>query len=304
MTEKTPESVRPPLRLPFDISEGHSRALVWFDDRTGQEISWPEPLSGMFLLNKAKGIHKPQGLEYALSLRHSMGGPYEDAIKLDEGGWSVQYAHEGEDPDYYTNRAVRRCMVDQVPLGVVVQVKEKPGPRYRVLGLGYVVAESDRSFLVRQADSGAAGIDATLSVALAPAEFDVKNLADARERELRSIARRRGQPAFRKELLRAYDGACAISGCSLSAVLEAAHIIPYMGEHTNHITNGLLLRADLHTLFDLGLIAIAPGSHQVLVHASLSGSEYAQLAGSLIRRPREKFEWPNDEALRARPLVA
>src|ERR1700722_13744752 len=41
-------------------------------------------------------------------------------------------------------------------------------------------------------------------------------------------------------------------------VLEAAHITPYMGASTNSLLNGLLLRADIHTLFNLGLISIDP----------------------------------------------
>jgi hypothetical protein len=47
------------------------------------------------------------------------------------------------------------------------------------------------------------------------------------KRILRQILTRRGQPAFRKALLAAYNSACAISGCTDEAALEAAHIIPH-----------------------------------------------------------------------------
>jgi hypothetical protein len=52
--------------------------------------------------------------------------------------------------------------------------------------------------------------------------------------------------------LRAYGGKCAISGCSEAGVLQAAQILAVRkgGGHALH--NGLLLRADLHNLFDLG----------------------------------------------------
>lgn len=292
------------MDIPSFVTNAHRDALHWFEATAGQEISWPGPLNGMFLVNKAKGIHKPEGLEYALSVRHSLSGPYEDSIGVEpSGGWSLRYAHEGDNPEFFTNRALRRCMADGVPVGVVVQVKQKPNPRYRVLGLGQVVGESGPSFFIRQAESGVSGIDVSLDALLPPGEFDAKNLQDARERVLRSIARRRGQPAFRKELLRAYGGRCAITGCSVTTVLEAAHIIPYLGSHTNHIANGLLLRADLHTLFDLGLIAICPQSRQVRVHSSLLGTDYAAFAGKEIGLPKDKSEWPSEEALGARSLA-
>jgi len=47
-----------------------------------------------------------------------------------------------------------------------------------------------------------------------------------------------------------------ISGCNVQEALEAAHIRPYSECGTNKIANGLLLRADLHTLFDLHLMSL------------------------------------------------
>ena len=81
-------------------------------------------------------------------------------------------------------------------------------------------------------------------------QSDPGGIEDARTRVLSSIVRRRGQPLFRKRLLKAYDRRCAFTGCAVEALLEAAHIVPYRGSDTNHIANGLLLRADLHTLFE------------------------------------------------------
>ena len=78
--------------------------------------------------------------------------------------------------------------------------------------------------------------------------FDPSNIEDARKRISRMIAQRRGQSAFRNNLFDAYGGRCAITGCEVPDVLEAAHIFPYRGEDTNKVVNGLLLRADVHTL--------------------------------------------------------
>jgi hypothetical protein len=88
--------------------------------------------------------------------------------------------------------------------------------------------------------------------------FDASNEKDARAKTLRTIVQRRGQPQFRQKLITAYAGRCAMTGCAVPDILEAAHIKPYMGDHSNHVTNGLLLRADVHTLFDLGLVRIHP----------------------------------------------
>ena len=104
--------------------------------------------------------------------------------------------------------------------------------------------------------------------------FDPSDIADARDLVLRQIAQRRGQNKFRRSLLKAYKGKCAISQTAAEAVLEAAHITPYFGDETNHISNGLLLRADLHTLFDLNLVKIDPGSMRVKISPSLEETPY------------------------------
>jgi hypothetical protein len=117
----------------------------------------------------------------------------------------------------------------------------------------------------------------------ASGDFDANDVEDARKRAMMAIVRRQGQPAFRKMLLEAYGDACAITGCNLPQVLEAAHVHPYKGDHTNVVSNGLLLRADIHTLFDLRLIAIDPDTLTVLVSPNLDGTEYAQLKGRALR---------------------
>ncbi len=48
----------------------------------------------------------------------------------------------------------------------------------------------------------------------------------------------------------AYGGRCAVTNCDIEDVLEAAHISPYNGPSTDQVYNGLLLRTDIHTLFD------------------------------------------------------
>lgn len=128
--------------------------------------------------------------------------------------------------------------------------------------------------------------------------FDPTSIKDARTRTLAAIVRRRGQPAFRKALLSAYNYACAISRCRVEEVLEAAHIIPYQGDETDVPENGLLLRADLHTLFDVKLISVDDAKMRVLVSPQLDGTDYERLRGQPIALPDNPEARPNQTALR------
>lgn len=130
-------------------------------------------------------------------------------------------------------------------------------------------------------------------------EFDPASVVDARQRTVAAIVRRRGQPEFRQRLIAAYAGRCAISGCDAAEALEAAHIISYQGTQTNHPANGLLLRADLHTLFDLGLIAVDVIIMTVVIAPSLMTTTYAALAGVQLHEPEDEAARPSRAALKA-----
>ena len=122
--------------------------------------------------------------------------------------------------------------------------------------------------------------------------------ADERERVVRQILARRGQHEFRDKLRMRYGDQCAISGCSVLDVLEAAHIRPYRGIVDNHVENGLLLRADLHTLFDLDLIGIEPTTLKVQCHPAIAQDEYKQLQGKQLAC--SSTGRPSEEALNER----
>lgn len=123
-----------------------------------------------------------------------------------------------------------------------------------------------------------------------------KSMEEARFRIIESIARRQGQTKFRQDLLEAYDNCCAISGCHVKEALEAAHIIPYSETENNHPSNGLLLRADIHTLFDLYLVAINPETMTVHFASSLLPA-YKDFDKQLLRLPKNKDFHPKKDAL-------
>jgi hypothetical protein len=127
--------------------------------------------------------------------------------------------------------------------------------------------------------------------------FDPRSLEDAREKIRRAIVVRRGQRAFREELLKAYGGRCALTGCDLVDLLEAAHIVPYKGVDTNDVRNGLLLRADIHTLFDCGLLAIDSKAMKVVLASKVKRSSYRKLVGRKLRLPTDQSKWPSKAAL-------
>ncbi|MBD2318024.1 HNH endonuclease [Phormidium tenue] len=128
-------------------------------------------------------------------------------------------------------------------------------------------------------------------------DFNPENLTDARERTNRAIVQRQGQSKFRSELLKAYGGQCVITDCDAEAALEAAHIFPYLGTDTNHVKNGLLLRADIHTLFDLYLISIDPDTSEVVVSSTLLNTCYKELNGKPLKPPQDYAASPSPQAL-------
>ncbi len=108
---------------------------------------------------------------------------------------------------------------------------------------------------------------------------------------------RPGQGEFR-DLLMAKLGKCVISGETLVELLEAAHIHPYAAAADDTLANGLLLRADLHALFDADLLAVDPVNRRVAVHPRVQSPQYRDLDGRRLGLPSK---WPlNREALERR----
>lgn len=107
-------------------------------------------------------------------------------------------------------------------------------------------------------------------------------LEDEREIINRQIKARRGGEKFRKKLLEKYNSTCVITGCKIVSILEAAHIKPYRGVNDNHVTNGLLLRSDIHTLFDLDLLGINPKTLTVKVNEEAMKDGYEDLDGKKL----------------------
>jgi putative restriction endonuclease len=113
---------------------------------------------------------------------------------------------------------------------------------------------------------------------------------------------RLGQGAFRVLVIDAYQRRCAISGERTLPVLQAAHIRPYADSGPHQVANGILLRSDLHTLFDRGYITV---TEELRVEVSrrireefANGREYYKHHGqSLVTTPNARDEQPSRDFL-------
>ncbi|ANK82646.1 MAG: hypothetical protein TEF_18965 [Rhizobiales bacterium NRL2] len=101
---------------------------------------------------------------------------------------------------------------------------------------------------------------------------------------LRQMVLRRYQSAFRQALLSKRPNCCAITGTSELSVLEAAHIIPYAERFADRDRpeNGLLLRSDIHKLFDAHLISINPETKKIEVSDHIESPDYQSLRGKTV----------------------
>ncbi len=127
--------------------------------------------------------------------------------------------------------------------------------------------------------------------------------SDDPERPLQIIRGRLGQGAFRSLVTDAYDRRCAISGERTLPVLEAAHIKDYAMSGPNRIENGLLLRSDIHKLFDAGYVTVTP-EHRIEVSRRIrdefeNGKDYYRFQGRELKvRPIQLAEQPDPGYLR------
>ncbi len=294
------------------LSPEHRRRLDWFEEHQGEVSGIPGPLAdGQLLVSKPKGIYKPGDLPYALSIRINLNSPYEDGVQIPTtgGGWLLRYHQEGTDPAdrdrMFTNRGLMQCIADRIPVGVLRErAPASRSSRYDVLGLATPVRWSDGYFYFESLNPRAApAIDPVNDVleATASAELDqespLEDAYDARLRVYRQIVARRGQSAFRSALLEAYQGRCAISGCDAVPALEGAHLRPYRGPDSNAVTNGLLLRADIHTLLDLRLLAPDPRNRNIVISKLLGGTQYEAFSTSHLAEPAAARQRPSEETL-------
>jgi putative restriction endonuclease len=140
------------------------------------------------------------------------------------------------------------------------------------------------------------------------AEASLPGIGDESVRYGREYLRRTrlGQGAFRILVTTAYRRQCAISGEKTLPVLEAAHIKPFTNSGPNRVESGLLMRSDMHILFDRGYLTVTPDYHVEVsakirelfengrAYYTFHGRQLVMLPESVDERPSRDFlEWHN-----------
>lgn len=115
------------------------------------------------------------------------------------------------------------------------------------------------------------------------------------------ILPRLGQGAFRAVITDIYERRCAVTRERTLPALDAAHIRPYGDGGTHKEGNGLLLRRDIHSLFDTGYVTVTP-DFKFKVSARIeeefgNGRDYRALAGQPISVPQDHSRQPDREIL-------
>ncbi len=288
----------------------HSAALHWFVEHEGDVGPRPWRSGGRSVVPGVtvpivaqRGIHQPSGWSKAISITVTRGSQYLDGRRtpLGDETWALPYlAHSGGDGtgfDSRWNRALMENWLDRVPVGVFVP----EGREYLNLGLAMVedFLPDQETFMLRGPVRYSHGLDVwerpASTVSAVPASLLVaEDLDEAEERVSAYVMRRKAQDRFREDLLSAYGRCCAVTRYDAEDALQAAHIIAYRGASSQQVRNGLLLRADIHLLYDRHLLSVNPGDNRVWLHERLKGTAYRELE----RRP---IYLPDDQALRPEP---
>jgi putative restriction endonuclease len=113
---------------------------------------------------------------------------------------------------------------------------------------------------------------------------------------------RLGQGSFRILVTDAYDRRCAVTNERTLPALDAAHIKPYSDSGEHRVENGLLMRRDIHALFDRGYVTVSPGldlevSRRIREEFE-NGRDYYRLHGSPIRPPANTLHRPSEEYIK------
>lgn len=246
------------------------------------------------------------GRRYALSVHSNDLKRYPDKmpVRLANGTWVFDYAAQDAEaafvPGQQYNEVLMNCLEDAVPIGVMV--KEQDG--YRVWGLAYVERYNSMPKMftlhgpVNSQTDGSEAFDFSAASKLTKEELAQVNSGDEEEaRRVVSRVARIQQELFRKQLLLEYDSTCAVTGADVPQVLQAAHIEPYRGRTSQTVTNGILLRSDIHLLYDAHLLSIEPERHVVRLSEKLRGTTYEQWNDVRVRLPRNASARPKEALL-------
>jgi putative restriction endonuclease len=251
------------------------------------------------LFNYQKGIFKPAAFGRdgaALSIQTSADSPYADVHDVDTG--QIAYKYRGTDPGHPDNVALRRAMLEELPLIYLVAVD--PGVYDAVLPV-YVIGDDPSALqFTLAADQAVMMTGDTLA--------DPMRTALRREYTTRTVLQRLHQQQFRRRVLAAYREQCCICRLKHLELLDAAHILPDrhpQGEPS--VTNGLGLCKIHHSAYDVHIIGIDPDTRvhvrEDILHEKdgpMLKHGLQEMAGSRLLLPRSVNLQPNRDFLAER----
>lgn len=257
--------------------------------------------------------------------------------ELDDGTWTLQYCEHRRNSgatkgsEQY-NQSLIRCLTDGLPVGVFIKTSNGSSD-YVCKGLAFVERydSSTQLFLLHgpinkkrnshlysfmdqaemesfsevlehgekeEALDFVAGYwNKSQDLLRVKAEIDSSPDADERSRTLVEMVRRKGQDDFRRKLIEAYGSECAITRYNAVGALQAAHITSYFGPKSQCVSNGILLRADLHLLYDSYQLAINPETMRVELSEQLKRTTYKELGNKELKLPKDKSLRPSEKRL-------
>lgn len=309
-------------KIPKQDRESYANLYRWFESETGKTGSryHGQLLPGVEFKHAAqRGIHAPSGRRYAATVTVKQSSLYSSdgdgrQCDLGDGTWVLFYSahrnNSGNRTDAIWNQKLLNCLVDGVPVGVFLQTGKSSSSYLRALAFveeynpendlftlhGPVTPETEPLFSSVILLEGSKETDAGDDAEAVDADEGAM-LEDRREIITARRVIRKGQRAFRDALVKAYEGRCAVTGVATNEVLQAAHILDYRGTQSNVASNGVLLRADVHLLFDNYLIGINPSSYRIEVNAGVPDGVYTALDGKQLLLPSDSALRPNEKYL-------
>jgi putative restriction endonuclease len=247
--------------------------------------------------NAQQGIFKPRVLGRdggALSIQTSADSPYEDEHDPDAGHFIYKY--RGTDPDHRDNVALRRAMVQRLPLVYFVAVDS--GIYDAVLPV-YVTSDDQArrqvTLVAEQPSAGLAFVEGPVAAA-------------ARAYATRAVMQRLHQQHFRRIVLKAYRNQCSICRLGYLDLLDAAHILE--DKHPKGepiVTNGLGMCKIHHSAFDSRILGVDPDARVHIRFDVLKKKDgpmlkhgLQELHGALLVLPIKAIHRPNREFLAER----
>ena len=275
----------------------HRKGLEWFIAHSGKVMNVPLQLEDGTNLHfpTGGGMFKPSKSNYVLSVRSSHRANLESLYadpepQKTEIGWRYKYQQVITiGGPKWKNNGMQSNIDDAVPVGVFRNTggKSEGKTMYEVLGVAYVRSYDETTGYFELEYSPYIVAEIETSYQKSSLEEDLRVWRDTQQ------VIRQGQADFRKDLLEAYAGKCAVTGYDIELALDAAHVRKYNGRHTNYVQNGILLRKDLHKLFDHGVFGIRPRDLRIVINEQAKNSKYTELNGMRLTTPTDRHLSPD-----------